>query len=251
MFCIIGRFTIIKLTSLSTIHVFLVLKLEQERKMATPRRQISSEIIIITSCHVRILILRLSIKSSYVIILFSDYYRPSSRYQQFTTIVGNYLYMWGGDAYIFPEEHDTPAKIGLISVVEILDLTSGKWEQKRTRGTPPLGIIGYVSTAIESNVIYFGGYCNHDRCYHNNLKILDIDSLAWRDIMPSNPNQSPMKRGYGGIAALKVNQQDYLLIIGGRGPCPKTRQCDAQYYKLQNGMYRTNETHLYDFRTSK
>ena len=47
------------------------------------------------------------------------------------------------------------------SVMEVCHLPSGRWEQKPTTGTPPLGVRGYAAAAIGNEIFYYGGWCGH------------------------------------------------------------------------------------------
>ena len=46
---------------------------------------------------------------------------------------------------------------------------------------PHPGVIGCACTAIENKrkLFFFGGYCGHGGCYHNNISQLDPDTLIW------------------------------------------------------------------------
>ena len=42
-----------------------------------------------------------------------------------------------------PQVHDSAEKRQFFSSVEVFDVNTGCWEQRTTRGTPPLGVWGY------------------------------------------------------------------------------------------------------------
>ena len=128
-----------------------------------------------------------------------------------------------------------------------MDLDTGKWKQAATTGNPPLGVIGYSSAVIENSILYFGGYCKHDDCYHNSVIRLSIDSLKWKELFPTNPHTGPMMKYECGMIPVKIDRKYYLLVIGGSGPLVNTPQ-------QQNAQYvggRTNEQHYFDLSTSK
>ena len=81
------------------------------------------------------------------LLLFTDY-QPVEGREHSTIKVGGYLCMWGGWQSGFPEEHDSEKKKSMSSVMEVCPLPSGRWEQKPTTGTPPLGVWGYTVAAI-------------------------------------------------------------------------------------------------------
>ena len=110
----------------------------------------------------------LSLSTSLLLFLVLDY-QPVERYGHSTVQVGDYLYMWGGNQPDLPRVHNNEEKKSMCSVVEVCHLATGMWEQKPTTGTPPLGVDGYSTAVIRNEIYFFGGLCNHDKCYHNSL----------------------------------------------------------------------------------
>ena len=78
--------------------------------------------------------------------------------------------MWGGYQPGFPRVLDSEEKKLMSSVMEVCHLATGRWEQKPTTSTSPLGMWGYASAAIGNKIFYYGSYCNHGNCYHNSLQ---------------------------------------------------------------------------------
>ena len=68
-----------------------------------------------------------------------------------------------------PQVHDSAEKRQFFSSVEVFDVNTGCWEQRTTRGTPPLGVKGYSCVAVRNELHYFGGECGHRGCYHNSV----------------------------------------------------------------------------------
>ena len=134
-----------------------------------------------------------------------------------------------------------------------MDLDTGKWKQAATTGSPPLGVIGYSSAVIENSILYFGGYCYHGRCYHNSVTRLNIESLEWKELFPTNPHTGPMIKWSCGMIPVKIDGKNYLLVIGGGGPLINTgHQENAEYdYQFCWGIVYTNEQHYFDLSTSK
>ena len=183
----------------------------------------------------------------------TDYYVPTKRYSHSTHIVGDYLYMWGGDIDGLPKVHDNEVKQRMTSVIEVFHLTTGMWEQRPTNGKPPLGVWGYASTVIGNRIYYFGGYCNHDKCRHNSLNLLTTDSLTWNELFPTNSSMGPMMKSSSGMIPLKFNEEDYVMIIGGIGLRPVFPQRGAQYSDkgIIRGYVRTNEHHYFQLSSGK
>ena len=183
----------------------------------------------------------------------TDYYVPTKRFGHSTHIVGDYLYMWGGNIDGLPEVHDNEVKQRMTSVIELFHLPTGRWEQRPTNGKPPLGVIGYASTVISNRIYYFGGRCNHDQCRYNSVNSLITDSLTWNELFLTNPNMGPMMKSLCGMISLTFNKMDYLLVVGGYGPHPTSPQSGAQYSdkRIIGGNVRTNEHHYYQLSSGK
>lgn len=180
----------------------------------------------------------------YTIIINLDYYKPKPRRGHSSIVVGNKLYSWLG----LPRGHDSAKKD---SSVDVLHLDTGIWHNMPTTGDFHSGIQGYACTTIGNNLLFFGGYCGHDDCYHSNTSQLDSSTLIWSNLVCSDDQFGPMKKAYCGILSFTCSEgHDYLFIIGGQGPPPRYRQDNAEYCELLMGdSLRTNEQHLYNIST--
>ncbi|XP_019854864.1 PREDICTED: uncharacterized protein LOC105313566 [Amphimedon queenslandica] len=179
---------------------------------------------------------------------------PTPRYYHNTHIVNDKLYLWGGDQPGLPQLHNSPEKLKLSSVVDVIQLPTGEWETVATTGNPPLGIRGYASTVMNQQILFFGGSCNHDDCRHNSLFSLSLVDFKWTKLSPTSMLQGPMLKAYCGMAGLRINGEDYLLVVGGVGPMANNRpyQTEAEYSdKGLQGFVRTNEHHYYKLSTGK
>ena len=155
--------------------------------------------------------------------------------------------MWGGRQPGFPEVHNSEEKKSMSSVMEVCHVATGRWEQKSTTGTPPLGVWGYASAAIGKKIYYYGGYCGHDDCYHNSLYSFNVDTFHWEELSPTTPHHGPMMKRSCGMIAVQLDGEDYLVIMGGRRPSPNTTstQAGTQYSDTTYGIKRCNEIHYY------
>ena len=168
--------------------------------------------------------------------------------------VGDYLYMWGGYQPDLPEVHDNYKKKTMFSVMEVCHLASGRWEQKPTTGTPPLGVMGFASAVVGREIFFFGGYCGHDNCFHNSLFSFNVDTFNWKELSSTSPHHGPMMKSRCGMVAVQFDGVDYLAVTGGsnrKGQQPGTQHgaqyesgsygaqfCDEiHYYKLSSGQY--------------
>ena len=159
--------------------------------------------------------------------------------------------MWGGDSDDLPHVHNSVEKMKVTSQVQIFDITTGKWNNHSTRGTPPLGVDGYLCTTstVDNKIYYFGGYCGHDECFHNSLHELNISTLTWTQLQPTDDRIAVMRRSSGGMILSKEAGWHCLLLIGGFGSPPSTQLPQAQYHQLHNGRITTNEQNIYDLIT--
>ena len=151
--------------------------------------------------------------------------------------------MWGGEQPGLPVVHDSEKKRAMCSVMEVCHLASGRWEQKPTTGTPPLGVSGYAAAAIGNEIFYYGGYCGHGGCYHNSLFSFNVDTFNWKELSPTTPHHGPWMKSRCDMVAVQLDGEDYLVVIGGSGPSDNNtpKQPGAQY----DSGDRCNEIHYY------
>ena len=165
-------------------------------------------------------------------------------------VVGESLFVWGGSRPGLPEVHDSPQKKKLLSTIDRLDMRTARWSSHVTRGTsPPLGPAGYFSTTRNTDIFFFGGYCGHDLCYHNDVNLFNSLTYEWTNLIPTS--DTVMKRAYGGMMCMECMGTEYLLIIGGKGSTPTTRHSQYQYDQMVSGAVYTNEHNLFNISTSK
>ena len=181
-----------------------------------------------------------------------DYYKPKGRYEHSSVVIGNKLYNWGGRQDGLPKVHSSKEKRKFLSNIDVLHLETGIWYNKPITGDPHPGVIGYACTAIENKckLFFFGGYCGHDDCYHNNISQLDPDTLIWSNV--AGQHDQPMKKCACDIMSFTSEGEDHLFITGGYGPPPNNPQPNAEYCKEMFGDgRRTNEQHIYNISTGK
>ena len=179
---------------------------------------------------------------------------PAGRDDHSTAVVDNQLYLWGGYQYGMPEVYDSAEKRQFYSSVEVFDMNTGCWEQRTTRGTPPLGVQGYsCSVAVRNELHYFGGWCGHSSCYHNSVHTLSTSTLQWRMLAPSTTEGgAPMQKRWCGMVHFTYGEEDLLYVVGGWGhAAPSSPQHGAQYLPYISGTVRTNEQHIFSLSTSE
>ena len=161
----------------------------------------------------------------------------------------------GGDQNGMPRAHDSNEKRQFFSSVEVFDVNTGCWEQRTTRGTPPLGVTGYSCVAVKNELHYFGGYCGHDNCYHNGVHTLSTSTLQWGMLFPSVKlllQCTPMQKYHCGMVLFHNGEEDLLYVVGGVGnPVPPSAQPGAQYRRTEFGCIYTNEQHIFSLSSSE
>ena len=164
-------------------------------------------------------------------------WRWQHRGQHSTVKVEDYLYMWGGWQPGLPAVHNSDKKNSMCSVMEVYHLATGRWEQKPTTGTPPLGVRGYAAAAIGTKIYYYSGYCNRADCY--SLHSFNVNTFNWKELSPTTPHHGPMMKGFCDMIAVQLDGEDYLVVIGGEGPPSNTNE--IHYYKLSTGQYNNHQ----------
>ena len=163
-----------------------------------------------------------------------------------STIVNSHrLYCWGGHQEDLPMVHDNDDKRKFTSSVDIFNLPTLTWERRSTTATPPTGVMSYACTNIGDSILYFGGSCKLDDCFHNDLFELDTLTNEWREIINSSPDNGPMRKSGSGMISFNMNGEDNLLVIGGLGPKPITTHTGFKYIRHPNipNLCYTNEIH--------
>ena len=171
-------------------------------------------------------------------------------YEHSGPVVGESLFVWGGNRPGLPRVHDSPQKKKFLSTIDRLDFRTGRWSSHVTRGTsPPLGPTDYFCTTRNTDILYFGGGCGHSGCFHNDINSFNSLTYEWTNLIPTS--DTVMKRSAGGMMCMECMGTEYLLIIGGGGPTPTTHHSQYQYDQMASGHVRTNEHNLFNLSTSK
>lgn len=175
-------------------------------------------------------------------------YKPAPRWGHSAASVNGKLYVWGGCLESLPKAHSSPEKTQLLSYIEVFDPQSRLWVQKHTSGTPPLGVYWNAYSSLGRSLFTFGGYCGHGKCYHNSVHQLDVTSLCWREMMPTNPGKAPMKKWQCGMVAFTLEGESLLCIFGGWGVLSsnhKNMQHEFVADRANLGCVWSNELHFY------
>ena len=163
-----------------------------------------------------------------------------------STIVNNHkLYSWGGKQKDLPLVHYNDEKRKLASFVDIFHLPALEWERRSAIATPPAGVMNYACTTIKDSILYFGGNCIPNNCYHNDLFELNTLTNEWREIINISPDNGPLRKCGCGMISFNMNGEDTLLVIGGFGPTPITTHTGSKYIPHPTIPHRcyTNEIH--------
>ena len=180
----------------------------------------------------------------------TDIYQLGEISSHSAPVVGESVFVWGGNRPDLPSVHDSPQKRKLLSTIDRLEFSTGRWSSHVTRGTsPPLGAMGYFCTTRNTDIFFFGGLCGDDLCYHNDVNSFNSLTYEWSNIIPTS--DAVMKRGAGGMVYIESMGTEYLFMIGGNGSTPTTYQSQYQYIQMVNGRICTNEQNLLNLSTSK
>ena len=177
--------------------------------------------------------------------LLSGEYEKKWRANHSTVVNRDRLYSWGGYQVNLPMVHYNDEKRRFTSSVDIFHLPTLKWDRKSTTATPPAGVFDYACTTIRDNIMYFGGSCKHDDCFHNDLFEMNALTNEWREIINTSPGKGPMRKRGCGMIPFNINSEDNLLVIGGFGPTPITTHTGSKYVpsvSFPNHCY-TDEIH--------
>ena len=189
--------------------------------------------------------------------LLSGEHQLRSRTLHSTIVSGDKLYCWGGNQEDLPRPfvHDSKDKKKITSSIDIFDFTTFKWKRISTTGSPPLGVMSYACTNIGNNILYFGGDCKRNDCYHNNLFKLSAltDDIHWSEIVCTTPHKLPMRKIGCGMTYFDIDREEKLFLCGGVGPTPLTTQTHSQYISFpgQPNLSCTNEMHIMNLSTSQ
>ena len=156
------------------------------------------------------------------------------------------------DGIHVPKVHDSPVKREFLSSVDVFQSDCGDWIRRETSGIPPLGVVGYCCAAVGGSLYYFGGFCGHDKCFHNSVHKLSTLSLQWMMLSPSTPESgAPMGKHSSGMVAFRDGEEDILCVAAGFGLTPSHRQPGAQYKTDDYGSDLCNEQHMFSLTTSE
>ncbi|XP_019852467.1 PREDICTED: uncharacterized protein LOC109582255 [Amphimedon queenslandica] len=113
--------------------------------------------------------------------------------------------------------------------------------------SPPLGAMGYFCATRNNDIFFFGGYCGHEICFHNDVNSFNSLKYEWSNIIPTS--DAVMKRSNGGMVCMESMGTEYLIMTGGIGSIPTTYQSQYQYIQMVNGRILTNEQNLLNLST--
>ena len=159
------------------------------------------------------------------------------------------LIVWGGDQDGLPRVHDSDEKRRITTKLDMLDLSTLKWNKISTTGTPPAAVMQCSTTTIGGDMYVFGGRCDdYGKCSHNDLHVLN-SSNVWSTVC--TVGDRPIAKYGCGLISYTFNGSDYLLTIGGEGPQPPPdhhRQQRHTQYTRDMFTY-TNEIHIMNIAT--
>ena len=135
-------------------------------------------------------------------------YEPCPRYSHCAAPLRGRCYVWGGCVSNFTKR----GRESVASAIEIFDPQLETWEKYPTSGVPSPGLCGRGYASLLDSLYWFGGYDGSS--FYNSLHRLDPSMLEWRELLPLNQADGPMKKfGCNLIPFL----HDKLAIFAGYG----------------------------------
>lgn len=127
-------------------------------------------------------------------------YEPQGRFDHCSAIINGKQYTYGGNF--------GAAGSPSLSVVEIFDPLTEKWQQIPTSGQPPPGYIHAACAVIGVCLFHFGGY-SMSRLY-NTIHRFDTTDHTWNRVFAANPREAPPAMRY-----VKMISYDGNLLVTG------------------------------------
>ena len=166
------------------------------------------------------------------------YYEPQGRFWHCSAIVDGKQYTYGG--------HRGAGGSPPLSMVEILDLVTEKWQQIPTTGETPPGHMNASCAAVGTYLFHFGGRDGYK--YYNTIHCLEISKLTWTATPAVNPRQAPIPKYGAGMVVIG----NILIISGGFGYLPDHPDPDKYVpHPEYEGLGYTNEVHCFHVDSSE
>ena len=132
------------------------------------------------------------------------------------------------------------------TTINSFDPLTEQWTLKEIMGTPHPGQYAGGCASIGSDLYMYGGLDGSS--YHNDLSILNIESLEWTKQCGNNSTDVPMAKTDCGLVAV---DETTLCCFGGYGVGPTQR--GSKFTSCREGsLYGyTNEFHLFNTKEGK
>ena len=165
-------------------------------------------------------------------------HEPVGRWGHCSAIIDGKQYTYGGH---FGAGGSPP-----LSMVEILDLVTEKWQQIPTTGETPPGHIAASCAAVGTYLFHFSGRDEYNN--YNTIHCLEISKLKWTTTPAANPREAPIPKNGAGMVVIG----NILIISGGVGDLPDHPDPD-KYVPLPEyeGRGYTNEVHCFHVDSSE
>ena len=165
-------------------------------------------------------------------------YEPAGRWGHCSAFIDGKYYTYGGH---FGAGGSPP-----LSMVEILDLVTEKWQQIPTAGEAPPGHISASCAVIGTYLFHFGGSDRYK--YYNTIHCLETSTLTWSAVLPANSQEAPMPKCDSGMLIYANN----LVVAGGYGVLPQHPHPDKYVPDPdREGEGWTNEVHCFHVDSSE
>ena len=171
-----------------------------------------------------------------------SFYEREPRYGSDATAVGQSVFMYRG----ILQSYQGKSRFAIPSYCEVFDGDSREWIRMDTVGSNPEAYQHFSTTSIGDHIYYYGGY-DGTTCT-DQLFELDTQTMKFKELLPRNSNEGPMKKKNCGLVSLR---NERLLACGGYG-IPTTTQPGSRFVPdttRTDGRGWTNELHCYDIKS--
>ena len=139
---------------------------------------------------------------------------------------GHALVAYKGCAYLVGGQDSNNQPISL-SVVEVFESTTLKWQCHMTTGETPKELFDAACEVVHNCVYFFGGKVNGR--VSNALWRLDLESLHWSSIQQAN---KPPPRHFAGLVA---DKEQRLVLYGGESDYETLN--DLHIFSMKDGEW--------------
>ena len=131
---------------------------------------------------------------------------PSSRFWHFSQLVGNNVYVGGGN---IPSYKSKKGRVRLTRTIEQFNIEERTWRQLETTGDHHPGLTAVACASFGKYLFAYGG--NNSERLNGVLSQLDLETLTWLQLSPETAD-GPMRKDASGMVHFG---EDNLAVVCG------------------------------------